>query len=234
MRAAGLLLLGAALAAAAPAPRAPVRHPSPAVARDWSRTVVATPEGGFRMGNPAAPVKLVEYGSLTCPHCRAFAEEGTPRLIAGYVRTGKVSYEFRNFILNGPDISASLLARCAGPRGFFGMAEMLYATQPQWLGRISALPQAEKVRIGGMSQTARLVRIAEVTGLIQVAARYGVPAARARQCLADPAGFEKLGKMFEAGQALGVPGTPTFFVNGAKVDGIEWAQVEPALRQAGA
>jgi protein-disulfide isomerase len=150
------------------------------------------------------------------------------------VKTGKVSYEFRNFILNGPDVSASLLARCAGPGGFFGMAETLYATQPQWLGRIGALPQAEKDRIKTLDQGARLVRMAEAAGLIQVAARYGIPAARARQCLTDPAGFEKLGNMYVAGQALGVPGTPTFFVNGAKVEGIEWGDVEPALRRAGA
>jgi protein-disulfide isomerase len=235
VRGAGFFVLAAALAApaaAAPAHRAPV-HRAPA-ARDWSRTVVATPDGGFRMGNPAARVKLVEYGSLTCPHCRAFAQDGTPQLVAQYVKTGKVSYEFRNYILNGIDVSASLLARCAGAGGFFGMAETLYATQPQWVGRVAALPQAERDQIKALAEGPRLVRIGEAAGLIPVAARYGVPAARARQCLADPAGLERLGKIVEAASALGVDGTPTFFVNGARVDGIEWAQVEPALRRAGA
>ena len=55
-----------------------------------------TPEGGFRMGNPAAPIKLVEYGSLACPHCRHFEETGYKPLLQTYVRTGRVSYEFRN------------------------------------------------------------------------------------------------------------------------------------------
>jgi protein-disulfide isomerase len=195
--------------------------------------VVATPEGGFRMGNPAAPIKLIEYGSLTCPHCAAFSKEGTPQLVARYVRTGKVSYEFRNFILNGIDVTASLLARCAGPRAFFPMAETLYATQPQWVGRISGLPQAEKDKLKSMSDAARLVALAQAGGLTQLAGRYGVAPARARQCLADPAGLQRLAKMYEAGQALGVPGTPTFFVNGTMVDGIEWGNVEPALRRAG-
>ena len=74
-----------------------------------------TPEGGFRMGNPAAPIKLIEYGSLACPHCRHFAETGYKPLLQNYVRTGRVSYEFRNLLISGPDISVSLLARCFGP-----------------------------------------------------------------------------------------------------------------------
>ncbi|HEX2762279.1 MAG TPA: thioredoxin domain-containing protein, partial [Allosphingosinicella sp.] len=78
------LLAAAALAGAAlgsaPADAAPVRRSAP-VARDWTRTVVATPEGGFRMGNPAARVKLVEYGSLTCGHCAAFSRAGVGTLL---------------------------------------------------------------------------------------------------------------------------------------------------------
>lgn len=229
MRKAALLL--AALALAAPAAAAPVHRAAPA-ARDWARTVVATPEGGFRMGNPAAPVKLVEYGSLTCPHCRAFAQEGTPKLIAGYVRTGKVSYEYRNYILNGVDVTASLLARCAGPGGFFPMAETLYATQPQWIDRIVKMPQAQKDALKALPEGQRLVRLGEIGGLIQVAARFGVAPARSRSCLANPAGLDRLGKMTQAATALGVTGTPTFFLNGGMLDVNEWAAVEPLIRQA--
>lgn len=229
MRAAALLL--AAFALALPAVAAPVHRAAPA-AHDWARTVVATPEGGFRMGNPAAAVKLVEYGSLTCPHCRAFAQEGTPKLIAGYVRTGKVSYEYRNYILNGIDVTASLLARCSGPGGFFPMAETLYATQPQWIDRIVKMPQAQKDALKALPEGQRLVRLGEIGGLLQVAARFGVAPARGRQCLASPAGFERLGKMTEAANALGVTGTPTFFLNGNMLDVNEWAAVEPLIRQA--
>ena len=75
-----------------------------APARDWSKTVAVTPDGGFRMGNPAAKVKLVEYGSLACPHCRHFEETGYKPLVQNYVRPGQVSYEFRNYLLNTPDI----------------------------------------------------------------------------------------------------------------------------------
>ena len=65
-------------------------------ARDWLRTAVRTPEGGFRIGNPNARVKVIEYLSLTCPHCAEFAHQGSQRLLQNYVRPGQVSVEYRN------------------------------------------------------------------------------------------------------------------------------------------
>src|SRR6185436_6210996 len=67
---------------------------SPPKNGDWSTIVTETPAGGFLMGNPNAKVQLIEYGSLTCPHCREFDETGVTPLIEGYVKTGKVGYEF--------------------------------------------------------------------------------------------------------------------------------------------
>jgi len=148
------------------------------------------------------------------------------------VRTGKVSYEYRNYILNGVDVTASLLARCAGPGGFFPMAETLYATQPQWIDRIVKMPQAQKDALKALPEGQRLVRLGEIGGLIQVAARFGVAPARSRSCLANPAGLDRLGKMTQAATALGVTGTPTFFLNGGMLDVNEWAAVEPLIRQA--
>lgn len=222
---------GLGVLAAPAAGKAPVRAAS--AAKDWTRTVTATPEGGFRMGNPAAKLKVVEYGSLTCPHCAHFAREGAPPLIEKYVKTGAASYEFRNFVLNGVDVAATLLARCAGPRGFFGMTETLYATQPVWLGKITGLPRAEKATLNSLSEGARLVRVAEIGGLLDVAASHGVTAVQASTCLRDDAARGKLGTMAEAAEALGVSGTPTFFVNGRMIDGRAWAEVDAALAQAG-
>jgi protein-disulfide isomerase len=107
-------IAGAVLASLAPAAATTAK---PAPSRDWARTVASTPEGGFRMGNPNAKVKLVEYGSLACPHCRHFEQTGYKPLVQQYVRTGRVSYEFRNLLLNAPDIAVSLLAHCAGRSG---------------------------------------------------------------------------------------------------------------------
>ena len=83
-----------------PAAAIPPRRSRPsrlrtATGRRWS---TATPEGGFLMGNPNADVKLVELGSMTCPHCAEFAEQADQKLINDYVKSGRVSFEFRNFV----------------------------------------------------------------------------------------------------------------------------------------
>ena len=132
-RAAVSMTLAPVAAAAKPAPRP-----------DWTRTFAATPEGGFRMGNPKAKVAIVEYASLTCPHCRHFAEDAVKPLIQQYVRTGKASYEYRSYVLNGIDLAATMVARCGGPSRFFPIAEELYARQPSWAGKVDALPKAEQ------------------------------------------------------------------------------------------
>ncbi len=227
MKARGLLAAFALTAViAAPAPVA-------AQARDWTKAVVATPEGGFRMGNPAAKVKLVEYASLTCPHCAHFAETSKAPLMQR-VRTGNVSYEFRNYVLNGIDVTATLLARCAGPQHYFAFTDRLYATQKRWVGRISGLTEQQKTQIQSLPDAQRLGRIAELGGLTAVAAQFGVAAPRARQCLADDAALERLGEMAKAAQEKGVQGTPTFFINDRKVDSVDdWAGLEPHLMRAG-
>jgi protein-disulfide isomerase len=233
-----LLLGGLAALVAVPAAAAPAHHPAahraaPAAVRDWSRTVVATPEGGFRMGNSAARVKLVEYGSLACPHCRHFAETGYQPLLQRYVRTGRVSYEFRTLIINGPDISISLLARCSGPARFFPMAEAVYAAQPQWTKPFAAMTEAQKAEINGMTDAQRIARYAQMGGFAQIAARFGVTAAAARQCLADPAGLKRLLGIAESAGKIGVEHTPTFFVNGRITEAADWQELEPLIRQAG-
>jgi protein-disulfide isomerase len=199
---------------------------------DWTRTVAATPEGGFRMGNPNAKVKLVEYGSLTCSHCADFSETASAPLKA-LVKSGKVSFEYRNLVLNGVDVTATLVARCGGASRFFPIAERLYATQAQWTDKISGLSQAEKDKFKGMSRTDTMSRIADIGGITQVAVQNGVSATQAKQCLADPAGLQRLEQMYNAASAAGVQSTPTFFLNGTRLDGNSWAIVQAAIRKAG-
>jgi protein-disulfide isomerase len=229
VRKAALALALAGIAATAPhADAAPVRR---AARADWARNVVATPEGGFRMGNPGAKVKLVEYGSLTCVHCAAFSREGVAPLVARYVRTGKVSYEYRNFLLNGLDVAATLVARCGGPARFFPVSEKLYATRDQWMGRLARLSQAQKDQLNALPEGQRLGRLADIIGLTGLAAQHGISPVQARRCLADHVALERLGKMTEAAGAQGVDGTPTFFLNGANIGSHNWATLEPILRE---
>ena len=227
MRAAAVAV-AAALCVALPTPS--LAHAAPA--RDWSHMVVATPQGGFRMGNPAAKVKLVEYGSLACSHCRHFEETGYKPLIQNYVRAGRVSYEFRNLLLNGPDISISLLAHCAGAAKFFPMSEVVYATQPDWQKRIAEMSDADQAALEKMTDQQRVERFAEIGGMGAIAARFGVTPARARQCLADPKGLQRLLDWTKAANDSGVDHTPTFLVDGKESDAATWDQLEPELKKA--
>ncbi len=153
--------------------------------------------------------------------------------LGAYVRRGTVSYEFRNYVLNGIDVTATLLARCSGPAGFFPMTHRLYATQKQWVGRISGLSEPQKEALRALPERQRLARLAEAGGLTQIAALHGVSAARANQCLTDQAGMDRLNRIGEAASALGVTGTPTFFINGVQAQVNTWPDIEPLLRQAG-
>jgi protein-disulfide isomerase len=204
---------------------------------DWAAIVSVTPEGGFRMGNPDAPVKLVEFASMTCPHCREFEEQGGQKLIDTYVKSGRVSYEFRNFVMNGADLTASVLARCNGPAGFFGFTRQLFAEQPQWTQTLQSADPAQMQAISALPPTQQLPRLAELAGLKQWAALRGLPAAKADQCLASQAEVDKLVQMqSDAVANFEVAGTPSFLINGEMVE-LEggtplWTQVEAKLRDA--
>src|SRR5258708_227526 len=96
-----------------------ITQASPPPGGTWADVVNAT-SAGFMMGNPNANVKLVEIGSLSCPHCKAFEGEGVPALIDKYVKPGKVSWEVRPYIIHGPiDMAAALIVLSNGVRTFF-------------------------------------------------------------------------------------------------------------------
>lgn len=205
--------------------------PQPAVAaaqRDWTKTVVATPEGGFRMGNPAAAVKLIEYGSLTCPHCAHFSAEGVPGLI-GDVRSGRLSYEFRNFVRDPADLGAALVSRCVPPGRYFEVTAKLFDTQQQWIGRVMTLDEEQQKALDALEPAARVSRLAEIA---DVAGVIGVPAAQAKACLADGKATEKLLDMRRVAiEQVQLEGTPTFLINGKKVSGVfDWASLQPHLK----
>jgi protein-disulfide isomerase len=214
------------------APHAGAAPAGKTAAIDWSKRVTQTPEGGFLMGNPAAKVKLVEYGSLTCPTCARFTNTAKAAL-AARVRTGKVSFEFRNLVLNGIDVTATLVARCGGTARFFPLTEQFYATQPQWVGKITSLPAAQQQQLAALPDGQRLVRLAQAGGLTQMAAQAGITPARTNACLADSAALQRVVQMAQAAEARGVHGTPTFFINGAQAPGHDWPAIEASIVRAG-
>ena len=207
--------------------------PAPA-GQDWTTTVVKTPEGGFRMGNPNAPIKLVEFGSMTCSHCADFAAQGMPALKRDYIATGKVSLEFRNFVRDPYDLTASLLARCGGEGPFFALTEQMFASQAEWIQRAQA--PASQQALQSASGAALLPAVAKVTGLDQFVRQRGVSADKAAACVADQAEAERLAKGVEAaGEKYNISGTPSFLINDQLVpNAAAWQALEPALKAAGA
>jgi protein-disulfide isomerase len=201
---------------------------------DWSTIVSKSPEGGFVMGNPNAKVKLVEFGSLTCPHCAEFEERGGKALIDNYVKKGLVSWEFRNFVRDPFDMTATLLSRCGGEASFFGLTRNLFADQREWIGKIQAADQATMQALQAMPPAQQFSTIADIGGLKQYAAMRGVPRAKAEQCLADEAEVNKLVQMnTDAATGFNIPGTPSFLINGALVEQTaSWEALEPKIKDA--
>lgn len=197
---------------------------------DWREVVTATPEGGFRMGNPNAPVKLVEYASLACPHCKDFSAEASTPLRDTYIRSGQVSWEFRNFLLNAPDVAFTLLARCQPPAAFFRTVEQMYEQQSAFF---DAIDDAEGRSIGAMPPDLQIVPLARAMELDTFFARRGMPEARFTQCLTDRAAIQGItDRTTNAAQNEDVQGTPTFFINGTKQQASRWAELEPLLLRA--
>ena len=205
---------------------------------DWTTTVAATPEGGFVMGNPNATVKLVEFGSMTCPHCADFDAEAMEPLTAKYVKSGRVSLEFRNYVRDGYDLAASVVARCAGPAGFFGLTRQLYADQKDWIAKVQAADPARMQAIGAMAPNQQLAEVAKIAGFPAYAAQRGVPSAKLNACLADTNAPTKLVQMQTDANAAypDIPGTPSFLINGKLVEikagSSPWVQVETAINAA--
>jgi protein-disulfide isomerase len=208
---------------------APIAPVAPPQGGDWTKVVTATPEGGILMGNPNADVKLVEYGSLTCPHCAEFAEQGAPQLIDKYVRTGRVSFEFRNFLRDGLDMSMSLIARCGGPEKFFTLSDALFKSQKELFERVQAAPPEQQQALSQSPQG-----FAQLAGLQQWAAQRGVPSAKSSACLTDQATMDRLIQASSdvTTQYPEFSGTPTFILNGKILEDRTWDKLEPQLRNA--
>jgi protein-disulfide isomerase len=201
---------------------------------DWTQIVSETPEGGFRMGNPDAKVKLVEYASITCPHCAEFTEKGAAPLTNTYVKSGQVSWEYRPFLLFPTDAAIFSLLRCQGANPFFQSTEQLYADQANWFGKIQAAPEAQPDRLQALQPAQRNQVFVQASGLDQFFRQRGMPESRIDSCLADPQGLQKLVDITQHGTNEDkVTGTPTFFINGKVVEGAAaWEALEPALRGA--
>jgi len=221
------LLLGALLAAAAAPAAAQRAAPTPAAAADWSQRVEVTAEGGHRMGNPAAPVKLVEYASITCSHCADFnAEAGAP--LREHVRAGRVSWEVRPYLIYPSDPGIFLLLQCQAPAHYFTASDELYATQAAWAQKIVAATD-RLVKIQDPRQ--QLAEIVVASGVDEMFRRRGMTQGEVKACLGDAQRLEQLADLHDkfSTSTAGIQGTPTFFINGSPARASTWRELEPLI-----
>jgi len=143
------------------------------------------------LGKADAPVTIVEYSSLTCPHCATFHHDVLPRLKAEYIEPGKVRYVQREFPLNMPALAGSVLARCVDPARFFAFNDMLFSHQEDWAFKDDAM-----------------------TPLKQYAKQAGLTEAEFAKCIDNEALQKQILAVRKRGEKEGVQGTPTFFING--------------------
>jgi protein-disulfide isomerase len=227
---------GADANSSAPA-AAPVAAVAAPAGQNWIDTVAKTPEGGYRMGNPNAPVKLIEYGSRTCPHCAVFDKEGFPVLKSGPIASGKLSYEFRDYPIHAiNDMAPILLGQCVEPAQFFPMLDQMMTQQQQLIGRPEQPTEADQARLAKAPPGEIIDFLANFYGYLDFVKQRGVPDAKARACLTDQKALDAIAKNTDAAnQQFKVQGTPTFIVNGDVVENAaEWSQLQPALKAAGA
>jgi protein-disulfide isomerase len=224
------LAIGALVAGGATAQQPKAKAAAP---RDWSTYVVQAPSGAYLIGNPAAKVRLVEYLSYTCGHCAEFMAESKIPLKDGYVRRGTVRIEVRHAVRDPLDMAAALLARCAGPRGFAGATDAIFAEQRDWARRGAAWWQGNAAALQSETRLMQLKAAAEGSGLSGLMRGRGMSDATIDRCFATPTDLNRLTAMADASWKV-IRGTPTFVLNGKTGGGGHWETLEPELRAAGA
>lgn len=148
------------------------------------------------MGSADAPNTIVEYASMTCPHCALFQKEVLPQLKTKYIDTGKVKYILREFPLDGLALAAFMVARCSGDGRYYPMVDALFETQPTWA-------------VTGNEGKDKLLLIARQSGMSKE---------EFDKCLADKEMFDKIVEVRRRGnEEFGVDSTPSFFVNGKRL-----------------
>jgi protein-disulfide isomerase len=167
-----------------------IANPSPA------EVLQTGPLAEMSFGRADAPVTLVQYASLTCPHCKRFHAEVYPELKRAYIDTGKVRYVLREFPIGRTSGNATIALRCIAPAKYLDLYGRFMAEQASWV-----------------SQEVRL------DAIFAVAAKSGLKQAEFDACLQNQAMIDGLKWVKERGRKLGVIGTPNFFVDGKLVKG---------------
>lgn len=166
------------------------------------------------MGDPKAPITIVEYASLTCPHCAHFHETTLPKLKQEWIDTGKAKLIYRDFPTApaGLSVGASMIAHCAGPDRYFGVLSLLFRSQEKWAGAKDPLAAIkQQVKFAGITEDKvdACLKDQELANAIQARAK-------------------------DANQKFGIDGTPTLMVDGKIIPGgaVPYEELDKALKAA--
>ncbi len=163
---------------------------------DPAELAKAGPAGDVVLGSDKAPVTIIEYASMTCPHCAHFSTTTFPELQKRYIDTGKVRFIFREFPLDALAAAGFMLARCAGKDKFIPVIEALFAKQQEWMVKEPIAP------------------------LREIAKQFGFTEQSFDACLANQKVLDDIQEVRDrAASKLGVNSTPTFFINGKRFVG---------------
>lgn len=177
-------------------------------------THAARQEGeDFVIGNPDAQAVIIEYASLTCPHCARFHAETLPRIKAQYIDTGLVKFIYRDFPLDRVALQAAQVARCMPAERYFGFLDVLFRQQDQWAAGRDAGTMVDRIK--------------------QLAAIAGMPRERATACVDDQALQLKIIGAAQTGERdYKINATPTLVINGKRHTGsVAFEEVDRVLRE---
>lgn len=162
------------------------------------------------LGNPDAPVTVIEYASYTCPHCATFHQTVMPQLKADYIDTGKINFVYREVYFDLPGLWASIVARCGGELRYFAISDVIYEKQREWAA------SGEPATIA-----AELQKIGLAAGLGQD---------QLDACFSDRAAAEALVAHFEKNmEEFTISGTPSIVINGAVLGNMSYADLSAEI-----
>jgi protein-disulfide isomerase len=166
-----------------------------------SSSTAAVSANDMSEGSPTAKVTVVEYASVACPICARVNQEVMPQFKAKYVDPGKVRYVYRPMMTGNPSVATAghLLAQCAGKDKFFKVVDAIMRSQDQMGGEQTGYSNARPV-------------------LLDIAKSVGLSEDQFTKCITDPKGIQAMNDINEQAIKAGVDATPTFFVNGKKME----------------
>ncbi len=193
---------------------------APALAQNWNAEITETQQG-YRVGNPDAPLQLVEFISYTCPHCAHFERDAEAELRYHYVHEGFAAVEVRHMIRNPVDLTAALLTECGDPSRFFDNHKAVLATQDEWMERARGLSEGQMARWQSGAMGSRMRAIASDLELDELMEKRGYSVSEIDACLTDQSAAMAIAELSQSNvEEYNVPGTPSFVLNGSLLDGV--------------